>query len=426
MKALIERYRRSKLAKNTGWMLLGQGLNTAIRAFYFVAIARSLGSQEYGAFMAVVAATSIFKPYVGIGCEYLLVKNVSRNRAVLDEYLGNGLLLVVLTALAFTGVVISICQWILPSSISWSTIALLCLADLLCARISDLVAFAFGSLEKLRNSALINTLASLSRLLGIALTIAIVPHPSARLWSAVYAIAAGLVTAASLFMARQIAECPRFALYRIPRELREGFLLSAGQSAQTVYNDVDKTMIVRLSTLDANGIYTAAYRLVDMSLLPVTALLGATYPRFFRQGQSGINATYGYAKELIPRATGYALFAAGCVFTGAPIIPRILGPEYLRTVEAIRWLALLPVLKSVHFFLADALTGAGHQGTRLTMQAVVACFNIVVNLWLISAYSWRGAAWSSIASDGLLAVLMWSAISVLRRPKRAARVAESA
>jgi hypothetical protein len=35
-------------------------------------------------------------------------------------------------------------------------------------------------------------------------------------------------------------------------------------------------------------------------------------------------------------------------------------------------------------------------------------------------YGWRGAAWSSIASDGLLALSLWSIIAFLRRRERSA------
>jgi O-antigen/teichoic acid export membrane protein len=91
-----------------------------------------------------------------------------------------------------------------------------------------------------------------------------------------------------------------------------------------------------------------------------------------------------------------------------------LGAEYLRTVEAVRWLAILPLFKTIHYFFADALSGAGFQGLRMCLQIVVAVFNVLVNLWIIPAYSWRGAAWSSLASDGLLALLMWIAVTVLR------------
>ena len=65
------------------------------------------------------------------------------------------------------------------------------------------------------------------------------------------------------------------------------------------------------------------------------------------------------------------------------------------------------MLKTFHYFAADSLTGAGYQGVRTAVQVGIAVFNVLVNLWIIPAYGWRGAAWSSLASDGLLAVILW-------------------
>ena len=132
----------------------------------------------------------------------------------------------------------------------------------------------------------------------------------------------------------------------------------AGLSAQTIYNDIDKTMLARMSTLDATGIYGAAYRLVDVAFLPpVRSVLNAAYTNFFRHGQQGIaTKIYSYAKKLLPKMVGYSLLAFAGLFIAAPIIPIVLGGEYSRTVEALRWLAVLPLLKTVHYFFADALT----------------------------------------------------------------------
>jgi O-antigen/teichoic acid export membrane protein len=101
-------------------------------------------------------------------------------------------------------------------------------------------------------------------------------------------------------------------------------------------------------------------------------------------------------------------------------VPLILGPEYARTAEALRWLAPLPILKGLHYFLSDSLTGAGHQGLRTAIQAGVAAFNVLLNLWIIPAYSWRGAAWSSLASDGLLLCGVSAAVFLLSRKSRTA------
>jgi O-antigen/teichoic acid export membrane protein len=108
------------------------------------------------------------------------------------------------------------------------------------------------------------------------------------------------------------------------------------------------------------------------------------------------------------------------LLAGAGIVPHILGGEYRLTVEALRWLAILPMLKVVHFFLSDALVGAGYQGLRTFIQVGVAVFNVLVNLWIIPIYSWRGAAWSSIASDALLACGIGAAALVLSRRSQTA------
>jgi O-antigen/teichoic acid export membrane protein len=69
----------------------------------------------------------------------------------------------------------------------------------------------------------------------------------------------------------------------------------------------------------------------------------------------------------------------------------------------------------LHYFLSDALTGAGYQAVRTSIQAGVAVFNVAINFWLIPAYSWSGAAWASIASDTLLASAIGAAAFVLLR-----------
>ncbi len=212
---------------------------------------------------------------------------------------------------------------------------------------------------------------------------------------------------------------PRFADPLPGTEAREGIYFSASQSAQTIYNDIDKTMLARLSTLDATGIYGAAYRLIDVCFVPVSALLWSAYPNFFRAGARGISGSFGYAKPLLLRTWATPLCVCVLILLSAGVVPHVIGPEYARTTEALRWLAPLPILKGLHYFLSDTLTGAGHQGIRTAIQAFVAAFNVLINLWLIPAYSWRGAAWSSIASDALLLFGVSAAVFILFRRSRA-------
>ena len=415
MNSLVSGYWRSTLARNAGWMLIGQGLRLIIQAGYFIIIARSLGAQQYGAFAAVTAMVAIFSPFVGLGYGNLIIKNVARNRELLAEYFGNGVATTLATGLAGVGIVIAICRLVLPGSIAIAVILMVAVSDLIFFRLLIIVASAFQAVERLDRTAQFNVLISAARFIGIAGTVVVVRNPTAEVWSLVYAASTAVATVISLESARSLVKSLKLAPHRIKSELLEGLYFAGGLSAQTIYNDVDKTMLARLSTLGANGIYSAAYRLIDVAFIPVSSVLYAAYPGYFRHGKGEAQATYKYAKQLMPRPIGFSLLAFVGLLAGAPLVPKILGSDYSRTVEALRWLAILPLLKTVHYFFADALSGAGYQGLRMCLQIVVAVFNVLVNLWVIPAYAWRGAAWSSLASDGFLALLMWIAITALQR-----------
>lgn len=410
----------TSLGRNTLWALAGYGVRLAMQAAYFIVIARSLGPKEYGAFIAATALGAVISPFVGWGSGNLLIKNVARDRSAFAAYWGNGLVITLATGLALVCAAAGVCFLVLPGAIPLAAILLLCISDLVFVKFLDMAASAFQAFERLSNTAVLNVWISLTRLVGIVILAVKLTHPSILQWSVVYCAGSILAAATGVTWVTLSLGWPKLALHRLRGEGSEGFHFSVSLSAQTIYNDIDKTMVARLSTLDAAGIYAAAYRLIDVSFIPVRALLNAAYPGFFRHGAEGLEASMAYGQRLVRRILPYSVLAFVGLTVGAPVVPHILGHDYARVTEALRWLALLPVLKTLHYFIADALTGAGHQGLRTSIQMGVAVFNVVVNLWVIRDYGWRGAAWSSLASDGLLLLGLWLAASYLRRRDRRA------
>ena len=130
-----------------------------------------------------------------------------------------------------------------------------------------------------------------------------------------------------------------------------------------------------------------------------------------------------YMKPLMIKAALYSVCVTAALVLCAPVLPHVLGAGYQDAASALRWLAVLPVLRSVHLFLADALTGAGYQRLRSIVQAVVALVNVLINMWILPLYSWRGAAWSSIACDALLAIALGTAAFHLVKVQHATIVA---
>jgi O-antigen/teichoic acid export membrane protein len=391
-------------------MFLGYGLKVIVQAGYFILIARALGPTEYGTFVGTVALIALVAPFGGVGSGNLLVQNVSRNRELFAEYWGNALLVSVVSGLALLGLVLSVAHFMLPASIPWTLILLVSLADILGVKGAEMGAQAFQAMDELRFTSFLTFLPYVLRLIGAILVFLNWRHATALHWGWFYFGCTVVSATIAISLVTYKLGAPRLALARIPNEITQGFYFSSSQSAQTVYNDIDKTMLARFSTLEATGIYAAAYRLIDVAFTPVRSVLNAAYANFFRHGKAGVAVSFSYAKKILPKMMGYSLVIFVGLFVAAPIVPIVLGREYSGSVEALRWLALLPFFKALHYFLADALTGAGYQRIRTLAQIGVAVFNVGLNLWLIPAYSWRGAAWSSLASDAALVLAMYTAV----------------
>jgi O-antigen/teichoic acid export membrane protein len=405
------------VAANTVWMLLSHGSKLMIQAVYFVMMARNLGPEQYGGFIAVTSIAAIVGPFVGNGANNLMVKNVSKDHQRFHEYFGSALLTTLISGLVLSGVVIAVCVVALPGMIPVFVILLVALSEALLLRFVDVAMLAFQAVEKLRSTAWINVFVSLTRVAGLA-TIVVLERPTLVAWSIAYAVTAVIASSVAVYYAVRELGAPRFTQGHWRQEVREGFYFSVGLSAQTIYNDIDKSMLARWSSLDSTGVYAAAYRLVDVAFVPVRALLAATYPGFFRSGAGGIRGSLAHARRWMPRAVGYSSAVTVALVAVAPLVPYALGPQYLRSTQALRWLSVLPLLKTLQYFAADTLTGAGFQGVRTLMQIGVAAFNVALNLWTIPAYGWRGAAWSSLAADAVLAATLWSSVILLRSRHR--------
>lgn len=417
--ARFSRLAKSTLIRDSSHLCLGQGLKLLLQGIYFLCIVRSLGPAQYGAFVAVTAMTSILAPYVGLGCGNLFLRNVRAGRRDAQMSWGNGLFTTFVTGVFTTLVLCGLARLWSPS-VPASLILAVCLSDLLLARVIELASFGFAASGKMGKTAVQNTTMSVLRVIGIVVLILCTPNVTVASWAWVYLITALIGCCFAFQQGNALWGRPRVSLRAIYQDIREGSFFSISTSAQTIYNDIDKTMLARLSTLSATGVYAAAYRIIDTSLTPVRSLVSAAYPEFFRIGKEGIDATYGYAMRLIRKAV---LFGTGdfvALIVIAPLLPHILGAKYEGVAPAIRLLALIPVMRCVHWFLADALSGADAQGLRTAIQVGVALFNIGLNIVILPRWSWVGAAWTSLASDAALMVAVYLAVQ-WKRPAQPMR-----
>ncbi len=390
-------------------MLGGRGVRFVLQAVYFILIARGLGTSEYGAFIGAVSLVSLGAAFSGLGFGWMLVEQVSRDRGAFARAWGNAILMTVLSGVALLCLILLIVYFGLRSSFTIPIVALVGISDLIVVRLVDLAAQTFQAIEVLKRAAEVDVVLGAVRTFAAVVMIFARRDASAFFWSELY-LASGVVAAlyALVLVSRNIGP-PRLRLTINSKKLHDGFFYAISTASQTAYNDIDKTMLVRLVGLEATGIYGAAYRIIDVTFVPISALVYASSARFFQHGASGISTSTQYARKLLPYVALYGLLAVCIVVAASPLIPIVLGGHFAESAKAVRWLSPIILFRGVHYLFSNALTGSGFQRIRSAIQIVVAIMNVLLNLWLIPVYSWHGAAYASIICDGSLVLFFWCA-----------------
>jgi O-antigen/teichoic acid export membrane protein len=93
----------------------------------------------------------------------------------------------------------------------------------------------------------------------------------------------------------------------------------------------------------------------------------------------------------------------------------LVGRGFAESATAIRWLCLIPLLRSFHLSAGDAMATGGFQNYRLGCQFLAAGGNLALNVILIPRYGWIGAACASLVTDGALALISWSVLLLLKQ-----------
>jgi O-antigen/teichoic acid export membrane protein len=399
-----QRIRKSSLAHNAGWMMAGQGLSVLLQVAYFVILARLLGPIEYGIFAGAFAFSNLVAQYSSLGTGTVFLRYVSGDMGAFPAYWGNILIVTVTLGGALTLAMHYIgCLVLNPQSAA--LVVLAGIANCVCAQLILQAGRVFQAIEKMRITAMLNIFLNLMRALAAGGMFLALHRTTAWNWAIASTVVSLLAAAAAIVTVTVCIGRPKLTLSLLFHRGLEGFGYSFAGSTSSVYNDLDKTMLSHYGMNQANGVYTLAYRILDIATIPISALQDAALPRLFQRGRSGLGMVTDLSSRLLKRILPVSVLLAAGVFMIAPVVPRLLGQGFMETMSALRWLCLILVFRSIHQITGSALTGAGFQSYRTVAQVAAALFNFALNLWLIPQYGWHGAAWSSLATDAALGTM---------------------
>ena len=414
IRPFVTRARNSLLVRNAAWLFAGQGLSLVVQGFYFIVLARLLGTTQYGLLAGAIALVSIVSQYSALGSGLLFMRYVSADHSRFGVYWGNILISVfLLGTLLVVGIRLS-GRWLVGAA-SVPLLFPIAISDCLFQGLSSCAGQVFQTFERMKFSAALNLLNNVSRCILAVGMFVILGRASALQWAIGTLAVSSLSACVAFAIVTRFFGLPSFSPSLLIRHSGEGFVYAISGSTTMVYNDIDKVVLSHFGMNRANGIYSMAYRVVNIGTMPIASLVGAAFPRFFREGVKGIAATVPLARALLRRTAVLGIGISLAMFVCAPLIPHLVGKSFMEAVSALRWLCLIPFFRCFNLSAGDALAGAGHQKSRLVCQSIAAIGNVLLNLYLVPRYSWHGAAWASLATDGSLGAMNWLALIYLSK-----------
>jgi O-antigen/teichoic acid export membrane protein len=398
--------KEQRLLKGSLWVISGQFVSMGFQAAYFVLMGRTLGSREYGAFVGVATLILALTQFSAAGMEMILLRNISRDRKTFAATWGNALLITVAGFVLLLAVASLFARLALPRELRL-LIPWIAVGEAVFGKVVQLAGRAFQGAGDMPSFAKLTTLVYVVRAALAGVLYAYVRywggHADAYTWARIYWVAGFAVSVYAFWRVTATLGWPRFGRIRL-RDLSEGFSFSLSNSSISAYNDIDKTFLVSLGQTYAAGIYSAAYRVVDVATAPLYGIYTAATPRMFREGAKSVTDAATQSRRLLLWTIPYGLAIAALLYLAAPLVPLAFGPSFQGSIAALRWLCLLPLLRVFHYAWGTTITASASQWNRTATQVGAVGLNVLLNFLLIPRWSWQGAAVASLLTDGSLAI----------------------
>lgn len=403
----LSRWRPGGLARDGARIFLGLGLRAAAQAALVLLLARWLGAQGYGAFVAALAIASFFTPVAGMGLSAVVVRDGAKPGADLFGMRQQALRQWGITSPAGVAGAVLVMAWALPAAPPLAALVFLALGEVAAGSLVELLARFEQVQQRALRFGLLMAGLPLARLLSLGVLFALAA-PSPTVWMVAYGVSS-LLYAGALWAWQRVPSAAATAPMRLASE---GWPFAVSAVAVRLQNEFNKPVLAQLSYADAGG-FNVAQRLVDLVGLPLLALQEAFWPRVFAAADP-LRRLWHSAVALLT----VALAAAAALALASPLLPWLLGADYASAAHALAALALLPALQVARNLGNAWLMAHGKSQVLLLVSAAAAAAGVLLVLLLVPRYGIMGAVWAVYASEAV-AILVQAAVA--RQVKRLSR-----
>jgi O-antigen/teichoic acid export membrane protein len=375
-------------------------------ALLFIYIARKLGDEDFGKFSFVYSFAGICFIVTDFGLSTILIRNVSRQKELTREYVGNILVLKILLSFICVS---AICIFILFTDYPTDVITLLvvfggvmffkALIDFFCTVLNahermDLEAFLKGTNHILLFVSGITILAVGYGLFGLANVFLVTFSFSSIIGFCIVDVCIEKIR-------------PSFDLKFWRYILRESLPLALTVIFTVIYFKIDVVMLSIIRGSDSEiGWYSAAMRLVELVCIVPALIVSALFPIVSSLYKESIDSLKRVYKTSFRYLLAIALpISVGTFLLSDRLIYIIYGKEYFKTIPALKILTLALIFIFANYIMMNILVAVDRQKTNAIMAGACVLVNIALNMCLIPYYGYLGAGTATVITEIVLLAL---------------------
>ena len=209
---------------------------------------------------------------------------------------------------------------------------------------------------------------------------------------------------------------PRFQLFSGWNLLKQSVPIGMGVVFSVLYFRLDTVMLQLMTDERTVGLYNAAYKLFELVLVLPHSLMIVLFPGLVDEFHSQKEKFKVSLKKVLVVYVGVgSIFSLPFFYYSFEVVDLIYGAYFLPSGEILKILATAMVLSFLIFLLSNVLIVSGQEQKNARILVGATLLNLILNLIWIPKYGAIGAAWSTVACEmALIIVLFFQSGKILK------------
>lgn len=402
-----------RVIKNSAFLVVATLLDRAGEYILVLFISRTLGVQFFGQYFLVISLLYIFQNLARVGLNQLTTREIAKRKDQIGPLvlgyglLGSGLAVVLTGVMYLTAIVLDyppdtmVAIYLVGLSIIPATLRSIGEGAIFAWERMELVALIRFGVSLVRVGISLALLLAGYGLLSILMVLVITEWFAALLSLAVvhWGLAALGGSVRSVLSRQSVANVGTFFVMSI-------FMVGV--------NNLDAVILSKLAPIEVVGLYGAASKLVQAIILCRAAIMNSLFPALSYLSATAPGRFQAVVQQAL-RLTLVVLLPAALIVSQLSdvIIPFLYKEEFLGAIAPFSVLIWIIVPSFVYAVLTRALVAGGHEKVTIAVTGLSVMVNVGLDLVLIPRWGAVGAAWATLLSLGLAAVVSY--VFVTRR-----------